>query len=128
MICVGKFPSLNLCLINFVLPPIMHECWQESALVIARLLLPQIFEKMAMHEIRVLVAERSTMNIYIKGEEIELEQNYIGILLEGFLRTKNLNLITPPGVLLPSNTDLSLFGLESSGFQLNSVLLSFLPK
>lgn len=90
---------------------------QESALVIARLLLPQIFEKMAMHEIRVLVAERSTMNIYIKGEDIELEQNYIGILLEGFLKTRNQNLITPPGVLLPSSTDLSLFGLESSGIQ-----------
>ncbi|KAK3137158.1 hypothetical protein QOZ80_5BG0448600 [Eleusine coracana subsp. coracana] len=88
--------------------------WQESALVIARLLLPQIFEKMAMHEIRVLIAERSTMNVYIKGEDIELEHNYIGILLEGFLKTKNQNLITPPAVLLPSNTDLTLFGLESS--------------
>nr|BAF41925.1 Na+/H+ antiporter [Phragmites australis] len=95
-------------------PSIEVFLWQESALVIARLLLPQIFEKMAMHEIRVLIAERSTMNIYIKGEDIELEQNYIGILLEGFLKTKNQNLITPPGVLLPSNTDLNLFGLESS--------------
>ncbi|XP_062202100.1 sodium/hydrogen exchanger 7-like [Phragmites australis] len=89
---------------------------QESALVIARLLLPQIFEKMAMHEIRVPIAERSTMNIYIKGEDIELEQNYIGILLEGFLKTKNQNLITPPGVLLLSNTDLTKFGLESSDY------------
>jgi hypothetical protein len=89
---------------------------QESALVIARLLLPQIFEKMAMHEIRVLIAERSTVNVYIKGEDIELEHNYIGILLEGFLKTKSQNLLTPPAVLLPSNTDLTLFGLESSGF------------
>ncbi|KAL6623724.1 hypothetical protein ACP70R_033603 [Stipagrostis hirtigluma subsp. patula] len=95
-------------------PSIEVFLWQESALVIARLLLPQIFEKMAMHEIRVLIAERSTMNIYIKGEDIELEQNYIGILLEGFLKTKSQTLITPPGVLLPSNTDLTLFGLESS--------------
>ncbi|CAM0147134.1 unnamed protein product [Urochloa decumbens] len=95
-------------------PSIEVFLWQESALVIARLLLPQIFEKMAMHEVRVLVAERSMMNIYIKGEDIELEQNYFGILLEGFLKTRNQNLITPPGVLLPSNTDLSLFGLESS--------------
>ncbi|CAN6339204.1 unnamed protein product [Urochloa humidicola] len=95
-------------------PSIEVFLWQESALVIARLLLPQIFEKMTMHEVRVLVAERSTMNIYIKGEDIELEQNYFGILLEGFLKTRNQNLITPPGVLLPSNTDLSLFGLESS--------------
>jgi len=71
-----------------------------------------------MHEIRVLVAERSTMNIYIKGEDIEIEQNYIGILLEGFLKTRNQNLITPPVVLLPSNADLSLFGLESSAVNL----------
>ncbi|KAG2622513.1 hypothetical protein PVAP13_3NG262700 [Panicum virgatum] len=99
-------------------PSIEVFLWQESALVIARLLLPQIFEKMAMHEIRVLVAERSTMNIYIKGEDIELEQNYIGILLEGFLKTRNQNLITPPVVLLPSNADLSLFGLESSAVNL----------
>ncbi|KAL6847481.1 hypothetical protein ACP4OV_023334 [Aristida adscensionis] len=95
-------------------PSIEVFLWQESALVMARLLLPQIFEKMAMHEIRVLIAERSSMNIYIKGEDIELEQNYVGILLEGFLKTKSQALITPPGVLLPSNTDLSLFGLESS--------------
>ncbi|KAG2631029.1 hypothetical protein PVAP13_3KG576900 [Panicum virgatum] len=99
-------------------PSIEVFLWQESALVIARLLLPQIFEKMAMHEIRVLVAERSTMNIYIKGEDIEIEQNYIGILLEGFLKTRNQNLITPPAVLLPSNADLSLFGLESSAVNL----------
>nr|ADK60916.1 plasma membrane Na+/H+ transporter [Distichlis spicata] len=95
-------------------PSIEVFLWQESALVIARLLLPQIFEKMAMHEIRVLIAERSTVNVYIKGEDIELEHNYIGILLEGFLKTKSQNLITPPAVLLPSNTDLTLFGLESS--------------
>ena len=93
----------------------MDECWQESALVLARLLLPRIFEKMGMHEMRVLIAERSTMNIYIKGEDTEVEQNCIGILLEGFLKTDNLTLITPPAVLLPSNADLSLFGLESSG-------------
>jgi len=93
----------------------MDECWQESALVLARLLLPRIFEKMGMHEMRVLIAERSTMNIYIKGEDTEVEQNCIGILLEGFLKAENLTLITPPAVLLPWNADLSLFGLESSG-------------
>ena len=75
-----------------------------------------MFEKMATHELRVLITERSTMNIYIKGEEIELEQNFIGILLEGFLKTKNQTLITPPGLLLPPNADLNLFGLESSGY------------
>lgn len=95
-------------------PSVEAFLWQESALVAARLLLPQIFEKMEMGEIRILIAERSTMNIYIKGEDIGLEQNCVGILLEGFLKTKNQNLIAPPGVLLPSNTDLNLFGLQSS--------------
>jgi hypothetical protein len=87
---------------------------QESALVIARIFLPQIFEKMAMHEMRVLISERSMLNIYIKGEDIELGHNYVGILLEGFLKMNN-HLITPPAVLLPSNTDLNVFGLQSSG-------------
>nr|AGB06353.1 plasmalemma Na+/H+ antiporter [Indosasa sinica] len=95
-------------------PSVEAFLWQESALVAASLLLPQIFENMAMHEIRILIAERSTMKIYIKGEDIALEQNCIGILLEGFLKTDNQNLIAPPGVLLPSNTDLNLFGLQSS--------------
>uniref|UniRef100_A0ACD5ZDM4 Uncharacterized protein n=2 Tax=Avena sativa TaxID=4498 RepID=A0ACD5ZDM4_AVESA len=95
-------------------PSIEDFLWQESALVIARILLPQIFEKMAMHEMRVLISERSSMNIYIKGEDIELGHNYVGILLEGFLKMNNQTLITPPAVLLPSNTDLYLFGLQSS--------------
>jgi hypothetical protein len=89
---------------------------QESALVIARLLLPQIFEKMPMHEIRVLITERSTISVYIRGETIEIEQNHVGILLEGYLRSEDKNLIKPPGVLLPSNSDWSSFGLESTGY------------
>jgi hypothetical protein len=88
---------------------------QESALVIARLLLPQIFEKMPMHEIRVLITERSTISVYIRGETIEIEQNHVGILLEGYL-SEDKNLIKPPGVLLPSNSDWSSFGLESTGY------------
>ncbi|ONM02454.1 Sodium/hydrogen exchanger 7 [Zea mays] len=97
-------------------PSIEIFLWQESALVLARLLVPHRFEKMGMHEMRVLVAERSTMNIYIKGEDLEVEQNCIGILLEGFLKIENLTLITPPALLLPWNADLSLFGLESSDY------------
>nr|AIA08676.1 salt overly sensitive 1 [Triticum aestivum] len=95
-------------------PSIEDFMWQESALVIARILLPQIFEKMAMREMRVLISERSSMNVYIKGESIELGHNNVGILLEGFLKTENRTLITAPAVLLPSNTDLNLFGLQSS--------------
>ncbi|VAH12722.1 unnamed protein product [Triticum turgidum subsp. durum] len=95
-------------------PSIEDFMWQESALVIARIFLPQIFEKMVMREMRVLISERSSTNIYILGEDIELGHNYVGILLEGFLKTKNLHSIMAPAVLLPSNTDLNLFGLQPS--------------
>lgn len=70
---------------------------------------------MTMHETRLLVTTGSIMNLYTKGEDIILEHNYIGILLEGTLKAENQNNIVPPGVLLPSNLDLELLGLESSG-------------
>ncbi|KAJ1697251.1 hypothetical protein LUZ63_005763 [Rhynchospora breviuscula] len=96
-------------------PEIEGFLWQESSIVIMRLLLPQLFEKMAMHELRALVAERSTLNIHIKGEVIQVPPNYVGILLEGFLAQEEVkSLITPPAVLLHPDTDLSFFGLESS--------------
>lgn len=88
---------------------------QESALVIAKLFTPGIFEKMTMHEMRLLNAEASSMNdIYNVGEDIVLEQNYVGILLEGILKTKDQNMIASPGVLLPSNIH-SNYGQNSSG-------------
>lgn len=89
---------------------------QESSIVIMRLLLPQLFEKLALHELRALVAERSMLNIHIKGEVIEIPPNYVGILLEGFLAQEEAkSLITPPAVLFRPDIDLSFFGLESCG-------------
>ncbi|KAJ6689488.1 hypothetical protein OIU85_005854 [Salix viminalis] len=38
-------------------PAVEDFLWQESAIFIAKLLLPQVFEKMPMHELRALVAE-----------------------------------------------------------------------
>jgi len=91
---------------------------QESAIVLARVLLPQKFEKMSMHELRALVAERSTMNIYLRGEVIEIRPNSIGFLLEGFIKTQDLqDLITSPAALLPSLADSNLSYRESSGYQ-----------
>ncbi|XP_037463166.1 sodium/hydrogen exchanger 7-like isoform X4 [Triticum dicoccoides] len=95
-------------------PSVEAFLWQESAAVIAKLLIPRVFEKMTMQETRLLVSTGSTMNLYTKGEDIMLEHNYIGILLEGTLKAENQNSILPPGVLLPSNMDLELLGLESS--------------
>ncbi|XP_010936832.1 sodium/hydrogen exchanger 8 isoform X2 [Elaeis guineensis] len=98
-------------------PPIEDFLWQESAIVIAKLLLPQMFEKMTMQELRGLVSERSDMNIYIRGEVIEIRHNSIGFLLEGFIKTQDgqQDLITPPAALVPSHSDHSFLDLESSG-------------
>lgn len=105
---VGAYMRLNRNYFNTMI--------QESSIVIMRLLLPQLFEKMALHELRALVVERSILNMHIKGEVIEIPANHVGILLEGFLTQEEVkSLITPPAVLLHSDTDLSFFGLETSG-------------
>jgi hypothetical protein len=91
---------------------------QESAIVLAKLLLPQIFEKMAMHDLRALVAERSIMNLYVRGETIEIPYHSIGFLLEGFMKTQGAEeLILSPATLLPSHGSLSFQSLESSGMR-----------
>lgn len=99
-------------------PSVEALVWQESALVVAKLLIPRIFERITTHETRLLIAKGSTMKIYTKGEDIALEHNQIGILLEGLLKAENQNNIVSPGVLLPSNMDLELLGLQSSAMNL----------
>ncbi|XP_058108443.1 sodium/hydrogen exchanger 8-like isoform X1 [Magnolia sinica] len=96
--------------------------WQESAIIIAKLLLPQTFEKMVMQELRALVVERSTMKIYIRGEIIEIRPHVVGFILEGFVKTQDSqeNLITSPAALLPSHVDLELPSLETSGAKTGS--------
>ncbi|RZC85741.1 hypothetical protein C5167_026412 [Papaver somniferum] len=90
--------------------------WQESFLTIAKTLLPQMFEKMAVHELRSLVVEKSDMNIYISEEIIEIPPHSVGFLLEGFINsiTDPEEMVTSPGVLLPSHGDLSFLNLETS--------------
>ncbi|KAK9008434.1 hypothetical protein V6N11_075329 [Hibiscus sabdariffa] len=59
-----------------------HDVVQESAFVLlAKLLVPQIFEKMALQDLRALVAERSSMKTYITGETIDVPHQSIGFLL-----------------------------------------------
>uniref|UniRef100_A0A2N9EHP1 Cyclic nucleotide-binding domain-containing protein n=1 Tax=Fagus sylvatica TaxID=28930 RepID=A0A2N9EHP1_FAGSY len=94
-------------------PLVEHFLWQESAIVLVKLLLPQIFEKVAMQDLRALV---SIMNLYIRGETIEIPQHSIGFLLEGFIKTQGAEeLITSPAALLPSHGSLSFQNLETSG-------------
>lgn len=90
---------------------------QESAIILAKLLLPQVFEKMEMQDLRALVAERSIMTLYISRESIEVPYHSIGILLEGFIKTQGIQeeLITSPAALLPLHKYQSFQNLETTG-------------
>ncbi|KAK1553292.1 hypothetical protein Q3G72_032289 [Acer saccharum] len=100
-------------------PAIEDFLWQESAIILVRLLLPQIFEKLTMQELRALVAERSIMTTYLSGESIEIPPNSVGFLLEGFVKTHGLQEehITSPASLFPSQGNLSFRSVETSGFK-----------
>lgn len=87
-------------------------------IVLAKVLLPQVFENMGMPDLRALVAERSTMSTYIRGESFELPHHSIGFLLEGFVRGQDAGeLVTSPAALLPSRMDQSSRKSEMSGTQ-----------
>ncbi|XVE85547.1 hypothetical protein DITRI_Ditri17bG0099000 [Diplodiscus trichospermus] len=98
-------------------PVIEDFLWQESAIVLAKLLVPQIFEKIALQDLRGLATERSLMKIYIRGETIEVPHQSIGFLLEGFIKPFNAQdeLITSPAVLLPSPGNRSFSNANMSG-------------
>jgi NhaP-type Na+/H+ or K+/H+ antiporter len=91
--------------------------WKESVLILAKLLLPEVFEKMSMQDLRVLVAERSMMSIYVRGETIEVPHHFICFLLEGFVKTSEgtNGLITSPAALFPASVDLQS-GVKSTSF------------
>lgn len=93
---------------------------QESSIVLAKLLFPQVFEKMEMRDLRVLVVERSVMTTYIAGETIEIPRHSIGLLLEGFIKSHGIQeeLITSPAVLFSSHGNQSFHNMENSGNQL----------
>lgn len=89
---------------------------QESVIVLAKVLLPQVFESMGMPDLRALVAEKSTMSTYIRGESFELPHHSIGFLLEGFVRGQGaVELVTSPAALLPSYMEQSSRKSEMSG-------------
>lgn len=89
---------------------------QESAIILVKVLLPQIFEKMAIQDLRALVTERSIVTTYITGETIEIPYHSIGFLLEGFIKTEGgQELITSPAALLPSHASQSFQNLDITG-------------
>nr|QBF58650.1 plasmalemma Na+/H+ antiporter [Lycium ruthenicum] len=92
-------------------PAIEDFFWQESALVLAKVLLPHMFEKTTMQDMRALIAERSTMSVYIRGETFELPHHSIGFLLEGFVKAHGSQegLLSAPAPLLPSSWEHQTF-------------------
>ncbi|XP_031268164.1 sodium/hydrogen exchanger 7 isoform X2 [Pistacia vera] len=103
-------------------PAVEDFLWQESAIILARILLPQIFEKLTLQDLRALVAERSSMATYIRGEIIEIPYRSIGFLLEGFIKTDGVEekLITSPAALFPSQGNQSFQSAETSGIKMVS--------
>ncbi|KAG6757580.1 hypothetical protein POTOM_037898 [Populus tomentosa] len=96
-------------------PAVEDFLWQESAIVLAKLLHPQVFEKMPMQELRVLVAQGSVITTYIRGEIIEVPHHSLGFLLEGFIKAHGFNeLIASPAVLLPLQGNQSSQNIEIS--------------
>lgn len=117
---------LYICLFSYIqFISILIQCfWQESAIFLAKLLLPQMFESWAMKDLRALVTYRSTMREYIRGEKFEMHQQCIGILLDGSIKSQSLHeLITSPAVILPPSANQ---GLCSFALQIE-YLVSLLP-
>lgn len=79
-----------------------------------------------MQEVRALVAEKSTMRTYLRGESIELPSHYIGLLLEGYIKGQGNQgeLIASPTALLPLHGDMSFRGSEISSKIAHNMLLN----
>ncbi|KAL5716355.1 Son of sevenless 1 [Ranunculus cassubicifolius] len=85
-------------------PMVEAFLWQESSIVVSKLLLPQVYEKISMQEMRALIVERSMMNLYMEGETVEIQAHSIGLLLDGSIRALQVpeEVISSPALLLPS--------------------------
>jgi hypothetical protein len=89
---------------------------QESAIFLSKLLLPQIFEKRTVQDLRGLIAERSEMTMYIRGETIEIPYHSVAFLLEGYVKIQGRQeLVTAPAALVPSHGNRSFQNLSMSG-------------
>ncbi|RHN42304.1 putative potassium channel, voltage-dependent, ERG, cation/H+ exchanger [Medicago truncatula] len=99
-------------------PSMEDFLWQESAIFLSKLLLPQIFEKLTVQDLRALIAERSEMTIYIRGETMEIPYHSVAFLLEGYVKPQGQShqeLVTAPAALVPSHGNRSFLNLSMSG-------------
>ncbi|KAL2343567.1 hypothetical protein Fmac_004852 [Flemingia macrophylla] len=105
--------------------------WEESAIFLSKLLLPQIFEKLGMQDLRALIADpkRSRMTIFLRGETIEIPQHSVALLLEGYVKTQGLQeLVTAPAALLPPHGNLSFRNLSISVETTSRVIVFDIPE
>ncbi|XP_058731196.1 sodium/hydrogen exchanger 8-like [Vicia villosa] len=99
-------------------PSLEGFLWQESAIFLSKLLLPQIFEKLTVKDLRALIAERSEMTMYVREETIDIPYHSVAFLLEGYVKTQGCQeLITAPAALVPSSGNRSFQNLSVSGTQ-----------
>lgn len=119
-----RIPSKKRLIVDCI--KLLSSFLQESALVLLKLLRPQIFEKMAMQELRALVSpESSKLATYVPGESIEIDYSSIGLLLEGFVKPIGIQeeLIGSPAALLLSNGNQSFHNLSEASSSTNLIAL-----
>ncbi|WJX46913.1 Son of sevenless 1 [Trifolium repens] len=104
-------------------PSMEDFLWQESAIFLSKLLLPQIFEKRTVQDLRGLIAERSEMTMYIRGETIEIPYHSVAFLLEGYVKIQgHQELVTAPAALVPPHGNRSFQNLSMSGIKEGSFI------
>lgn len=82
-------------------PEVEEFFWKESSLALAKILLPEHFDGIAIQELRALVMERSIMRTYLRGEIIDILSGEVGFLLEGFLKQEDKDeIIVAPCALM----------------------------
>ncbi|KAH7444411.1 hypothetical protein KP509_02G077100 [Ceratopteris richardii] len=81
-------------------PEVEETYWKESLLAILKILMPERFEGIPLHELRILVMENSIVRVYLKGEVLEFPPGEVGFLLEGFVKEEGKEkMLTAPYVL-----------------------------
>ncbi|CAH9071603.1 unnamed protein product, partial [Cuscuta epithymum] len=103
-------------------PTVEDFFWQESATVLANVLLPEVFGKVGMPDLRAFIARKSTLSTYTRGESFELAHHSIGFLLEGFVKSQGEDgqLVSFPAALYPSCEGKSSGKSEKEGARVDS--------
>ncbi|XP_024527647.1 sodium/hydrogen exchanger 8 [Selaginella moellendorffii] len=101
-------------------PRLEHYFWQESTLAISKIILPETFELLAMHELRLVFESSSTTVSCLRGEVVELRPGETALLVDGFIKRDESDEIiaAPSAVVCPHRASLQ----ASDGIYYGSVL------